>query len=252
MKATFTLLASLALLLMAAGCGSEDPPESGGFDGPAVYVDAAKGQTSASGNHGSPVDTVAAAIALAKPGDTIVIAAGTYAETVDLPADVGLKGGGSGLTVIAPPADSHGINLAKGGGTVTIAGVSVTGASGYGVSAEVNVLNLVDVKVEKTKTKQGQPGTGHGVQFSNGASLMMESCNIIGNAGTGLLAYRIGEVTIIDPAFSVSPRGDGGGAALIDPAFAPASNFNGNLGGGIAIIDPAFSPSRGKTDEPGG
>lgn len=245
-------IAPIALLmssaLMVTGCASGDAEDPGGFDGPAVYVDGAKGNPTAGGSLGSPVDTIAAAIKLAKAGDTIVVAAGTYAESADLPLDVGMLGAGSGKTILAPPAGEHGISLAAGGGKVRVEGVSISQATGYGLSAEVGEMTLADVKVEKTKLVPGSPGTGHGVQFVNGAKLIMENCNIIGNSGTGVLAIKVASVDIVDPAFSVSPRGDGGGQAIVDPAFSPASSISGNFGGGIAIVDPAFSPS-GKTDE---
>ena len=249
-KLAALMFAALILAtVLPAGCASEDLEEASGFDGPAVYVDAAKGSATASGSHGAPVSTIAAAVALAKAGDTIVIAAGTYAESVDLPVDVGLKGAGSGKTIIAPPAGARGIYIAPGGGVVRVEGVAISKATGYGLSADSQELALADVKVNQTGVKPGAPGSGHGVQFVNGAKLIMENCNITGNAGVGVVAVKVASVAIVDPAYSVSPRGDGGGRAIVDPAYSPASNISGNHAGGIAIVDPAYSPGGGKADD---
>ncbi len=247
MKALQFLTVPLLACVLVVGC-SDDPEEPGGFDGPAVYVDGTKGSASGAGTLSDPVDTVAAAIKLAKTGDTLVLAAGTYTESVVLPVDVGMKGDGSGKTVIEPPKNGFGISAGKDGKAIKLEGLSVMKAFGYGISAQVESLVLVDVKVSETKIKVGSPGTGHGVQVVGAAKLVMEQCDISKNAGTGVIAQKVASVTIIDPAFSVSPRGVDA-TSIIYPAFSPASSITGNFGGGIAIIDPAFSPKgSGKTD----
>jgi len=247
-KALRLLVIPLALALLVGAC-SDDPDENGSFDGPAVYVDAVKGSAAGAGTFDDPVNTLEAAIKLAKAGDTLVLSAGTFSESVALPADVHIKGEGSGKTVIKPPKDGSGITLGKDGVDIKIEGVAITEAWGYGISAPVVGLTLVDVKVEKTKMKTGSPGTGHGIQVIGAAKLKMENCNVTMSAGTGVIAQKVASVSIVDPAYSVSPRGGSGSQSIVDPAYSPASSIAGNFGGGIAIVDPAYSPGgKGKSD----
>lgn len=240
------LLWTCTAALAASGCSAEDAP--GGFDGPAVYVDGASGADGNAGNASSPMKTLAAAVKKAAPGDTIVVAAGTYAEGLVLPPGVHFKGEGVAKTIVAPPAGSTGI-LITGGGDAKIEGVSVRKATGTGILASGTNLELVDVEVSGTLRDKATGAPGHGVQSAGAALLTLKGCTVGKNLGVGVVAAKVATVSIIDPAFSVSPLGGSGAVSIIDPAFSPKSNISGNWGGGVAIIDPAFAPgARGKTD----
>jgi pectin methylesterase-like acyl-CoA thioesterase len=128
-----------ALLLHACATdesGCEMPPVTGA----AVYVSAQCGAVDGDGSKERPLSTLAAAVAKAKPGTTIAVAAGTYAETVSLPSGVTLTGMGASQVIIAPPADV-GIRVA-GAELTTIAGVTVQGARGTGIEVKGGKLLL--------------------------------------------------------------------------------------------------------------
>ena len=216
---------ALLLVLVGAlpGCSADDATDWPGpaFDGPAVYVSAAMGSESGHGDLSDPVNSVAAAFKLATSGDTIVIATGTYSESVSLPVDVGMKGAGSGETRIEPDHGQSGVTVGKNGGKIRLEGLTVHGATGFGISALVEQLGLVDVEVTGCRKWPGKPGTGHGVQVVGAHALVMESCSIRSNEGVGVVAEQVAWVRIGDPTYTGSPRHDGVATALQD--FTPAS-----------------------------
>jgi hypothetical protein len=81
---------------------------------------------------GARVPSLAAAVRIAQPGDTIVLAAGIYrlSDTVRLPGGVSLQGAGPGRTTLDGSGLAVGINIQPNAGArgTTIDGVTVTGA----------------------------------------------------------------------------------------------------------------------------
>ncbi|WP_316975793.1 hypothetical protein [Shumkonia mesophila] len=101
---------------------------------------------------GGEYATIQSAIDAAEAGDTIVIAAGTYAESLSVTKAVTLRAA-DGAEVIVDPVSGNGITISGDldGGDVTIIGLTLAdGACGIQVSAGVNVgtLTLDDVTVQ--------------------------------------------------------------------------------------------------------
>jgi hypothetical protein len=253
--AVLTLIAALA-----AGCSGDGDAKacadavfatSAVSGARAVHVAAGCGDDQGDGSRDAPFATIAAAAAAAKPGDTLLVAAGSYAEGVALPAGVHLEGAGADAVTIAPPAGKRGVEVPAGAAEIRVAGVRVEGATSSGISSKGAPLLVAAVAVHGTKpgdTAAGGEAPGHGVVAQGAGALRIESSVISDNAGLGVGAYGSGPVTIIDPIFDGGPSGTfEGGVAIIDPIFAPASQISGNGAGGVAIIDPIFAPG-GKTD----
>ena len=249
---------TVCLLLVSAGCFESDEQAArlgntscdtakyATFEGATalVHVSASCGTDRGDGSAASPFQTIAQGMAAAREDGAVLLAPGLYKETVTLKPGVALVGAaasGVGLSVIAPPAGAVGIS-AKGTGAVTIAGVTVKGATGVGILIDgVDVL-LQTTIVEATKTgadRTAQPG--HGVQVTGSSVVELESVTLKNNGGVGLVAAGTGNVSIIDPTFSKSPEKPTSSQAIIDPTFfVSGAVVTGNQAGGVAIIDPTF------------
>lgn len=238
------LILALALSVAAGGCAEDCAPDFPVTSGSAVYVSAKCGSAAGKGTQQEPYATPTQAAAAAKSGDTIVLGAGTYTVGISIVGGVNVLGGGSGKAIIAP-SGSGGITVV-GTGTSTIRGISVTGASGYGISAKDTALNLAEIAITKTKALADGSG-GHGVQAQGGTAVSVEKGTISDNAGTGVLTVGVGTVSIVDPAFAPNAS-NADSTSIVDPAFSPQSIIANNDGGGVVIVDPAFSP--GQNDAP--
>lgn len=239
----FGLLAGASAAVCA--CGQDCDPGFPSASGSSVYVSAACGSASGDGSKDKPYATLDQGSKKAKSGDTVVVGAGSYTAGTSLLGGISLIGAGSGKVTISPAAGATGLTI-TGGGSTTIRGVTVSGATGYGVSVQGVGLHLEDVSVQGTKALADGSG-GHGVQAQAGSELVIERGNIQNNAGTGVLTVGVGTVSIVDPAFAPSVTVNGT-TSIVDPAFSPQSIIANNNGGGVAIVDPAFSP--GQNDAP--
>lgn len=228
----------------AAGCAADKPCSTEQWpaaSGPTVYV-ATCGDDGASGTRQAPLRTLAAAATRAKPGQTVALAAGSYRAGISWPGGVALVGvdltdadGASVLTADQGPAALR-ITSDQ---TTRLSNLRIDGAVGSGLlveggSIEANHLDITGV------SKVAGAG-GHGVELQEVTSATLLGLNVHDNAGTGLVAYGGGEVTILDPSFVPSdndPPAAAVQAAVADPAFAPASRFTGNKGGGVAFVRP--------------
>ncbi len=75
-----------------------------------------------------PGKSVEQAVARAKPGDVITLAAGTYEGGIRLPAGVGLRGAGYRETTIVAPRGSFGVKI-EGGKDAEVSDLSIRGGS---------------------------------------------------------------------------------------------------------------------------
>jgi outer membrane protein assembly factor BamB len=124
--------------------------------------------------------TLQAAIDAAQPGETVVVNAGTYAETVVLHPGISLRGASARLTRLVGPGAGTVIRVegAYGAdGPSVISDLAVTGgatgiASG---TADVLVRNVVVAGMG-----------GDGVASAAGGRLRVVSCTLFGNAGSGV------------------------------------------------------------------
>ena len=231
-----------AVALLAVACaGTTDCDDTPTATGTVLRVSQKCGSASGDGSAAKPFATIGAAALAAKPGTTIAVGPGAYAESVTLAGGVSLKGSGSGSTTIAPVALA-GVYV-KGPGSTTVSDLKVSGASSFGIGGEGTALKVVGVVVENTAVAKGDGGGGHGIQANGGASLVIEGFKIMNNAGVGVLSKGVPSVSIVDPGFAPAARGTGA-TAIVDPGFAPASVIGNNAGGGVAIVDPGFAPAQ--------
>jgi parallel beta-helix repeat protein len=101
--------------------------------------------------------TISAAVATARPGDHLVLTAGTFRDSVSIEIPIRISGSGPASTVIRPPAhpahpcDADGVDglCVLGAGGVTIEGLRVTGFSGSGVfGLNTDRLNVHNVRAD--------------------------------------------------------------------------------------------------------
>src|SRR5262249_26300088 len=100
----------------------------------------------AAGDAGTAFQAIAHALGSAALayGDTVRVAAGTYAEAVPLTKAVTLQGGGSAVPFLAGPGSGTGLDVTAAGATV--AGFTVQNfALGVSATAATTSLSLADV-----------------------------------------------------------------------------------------------------------
>lgn len=239
--------AALAAAAGGVACGDEDPCAQVSFPPASGTVLRVGGRCAVAGGDGSvakPYATITAALKAAAPGDTVAVAAGTYAEGLTVPPGVNLAGVGADKVRIQP-AQTAGVSI-KGAGASTISGIGVYNAAGFGIGASDGIdLTLKGVRVEKTQASADGKNPGYGVAASGAKKLTLDGCQVVGSSGVGVVASGTGPVSIIDPLFLKNPMASargGGAVGIIDPLFMPSSQVTGNQGGGVAIIDPLFAP----------
>lgn len=233
---------ALACLVPLALVGCEDDPRCdytapAAASGASLHV-ASCGRDGGSGAADDPLATFAAALDRAGEGATIAIGPGSFAWPADATAlgGVSVVGSGSDQTFFAA-GGARGLRL-SGGGTSTLRGFSLSGASDALIRSEGASLVLIDL-VLTGGVADPEGSLGHGVAIRDAQSLVVESCLIEDNGGVGVWAHNVGSVEIIDPTYAVSPRAEGAGG-IIDPTYKPATRIAHNAEGGVAIIDPTY------------
>jgi hypothetical protein len=149
--------------------------------------------------------TIGHAISLASSGDTIMVAAATYAENLTIGISVNLIGSGAGTTII----DGGGINM-----VVTISNVGAT------------------VTLSKFTIRNGAALQGAGV--NNSGTLTLSKCHVTGNAaqGSGGGIINIGGMLINRSTINQNTaQGDGGGIWNDGTMALNNSTVSGNRGG---------------------
>lgn len=217
--------------------------------------------------------TINAAIAASSPGDTVLVAAGTYLEQVALAAGITLRAesgpgtavidaGHSGAAVVAlglaPQARLEGFRLTGGsgrdlggatlggdlaviGGTLVVADCTFDGAQAdYGGATGASNATVTFRRCEWS----GATANFGGAHFQSGGTLTIEDGVITGSsasAGGGLYLTGGAGVTVFGCALTgTQASGDGGGLRL-DASTVTLSDLRidgaqaGGHGGGIAI-----------------
>ena len=243
--ATLTAMSALAA---AASCGSPEACDGVTFptaSGRVLRVSSQCGTANGTGSATVPFATISAALAAAQTGDTVVVAAGTYTESLDVKAGVNLVGAGA-TAVRVQPKTGAAIAI-KGTGATKISGIGVYNAVGFGIGiSEGAEVVLQGVRVEKTVAAAQGTHLGYGVAATGAKSVSLQGCQLVGNSAVGLVSSGSGPISIIDPLFLKNPIASARGAGtvgIIDPLFTPQSQITGNQGGGVAIIDPLFAPT---------
>ena len=254
----FSHVMLLATCVCADACTSPACPD-GTFatvSGTQLRVAQTCGDDSGDGSAEAPFKTISKAAAAAAAGTTIVVGAGTYPETVKLRAGISLRGAGSTAVIIAPPTGQAGV-VADGAAAITLQGFAVRGAGNVGISVAHSSATVTDIAVSGTQrvTVKEKLVGGHGIQFTDATTVRLDHVTVRDNEGTGLLAWRVRTVSIVDPSFIVdpgfAPEAAVGADGIVDPSFLPHNSFVNNWGGGVAIVDPSFAPLAAKPDTVG-
>ncbi|MFM2244752.1 MAG: hypothetical protein RL071_826, partial [Pseudomonadota bacterium] len=187
--------------------------------------------------------SVQAAINAASSGDVISVRAGTFTGAIDTRGKaLTIRGAGSASTTLrASTAGSTLITISR-GERVTISDLGLTGA-GQGIEVRGSTLTATDLLV----TGMSGGGAGAGVELSDGATATLTRVELRGNAaGTG---WDGGAVFVEDSALTVidglwtGNRGDSGGALFAQRAtlsldgLLVEDNAAADQGGGIYIGD---------------
>ncbi len=150
-------------------------------------------------------DDLKSAIAKAKPGDTIVLAAGTYLAPIELPAGVGVKGAGRHATIIDARAQAIGIST-EGGSNAEIADLTVMGAKQTNIKVSstkgtkirgvrsvgsingISFTNVENGRIENTIADENR----YGIVVGGGENVVVVNCTLARNGSIGL-SLPVGE-----------------------------------------------------------
>jgi hypothetical protein len=107
--------------------------------------------------------TIQAAINAANSGDTIIVAAGTYRENLNITKSITIRGVDRNLVILEPTVAGYGIGIAGAGNTVTIKNITINAGSAQYFMVHVSGISeftIENVKIKgagKTVTPGGQP-----------------------------------------------------------------------------------------------
>jgi hypothetical protein len=190
----------------------------------------------------------------ASAGDTVILSAGTYEESLTLPAGIHLCGADHETVIIQPPAGEPGIEV-TGAGQSRICNLTVQKASGFGIVSTEADLELEEVTTQNTSALD-KDTPGHGVHIQNAATLKAINLKSIDNEGAGLSVMGVESVSIIVPEYIPSPELDTEKVGIIVPEYMPrtpdgetaGSAFKGNGQNGIIIIVPEYLEGYGESE----
>ncbi|QAA76238.1 MAG: hypothetical protein BIP78_0472 [Candidatus Bipolaricaulis sibiricus] len=121
--------------------------------------------------------TIQAAISAAEPGDTIIVAAGTYIENLNITKAVTISGVGKDLVILQPKSAGYGIGVSGAGNNVTIENITITAGNARHFLVHVSgVLNFTIQNVKiigagKTALPGGSPLGGLDLNAVSGAAV---------------------------------------------------------------------------------
>lgn len=131
-------------------------------------------------------DSISAAAAKAKPGDTVLISGGTYSGGLDVPTN---GAPGKPITFQAVPGEKvtitgggdNGLVSLDGRSNITMIGISVTGSDRHGIFAQ-GAKNIVLRDCEVADSQDG------GIVFLESTNVTVQRCDIHGNNARGTSA----------------------------------------------------------------
>ena len=227
---TLAVTGALALALIAGGAlpGTVDQ-DLGDAPGDADYIVAADG----SGTH----ETLEAAVAAARDGDTIAVRPGTYDVALEITSDISIIGDGDPEAVVLQRQD-RGPIMALRDADVTVSGLTVSGPKAW---LEVHAGSPVIDGVLFDRLGDSDPGWSASLSVGGGStasvrdSLFTDSgrIDIIDSAATiaGIEVRDSGPIYVI---------GQMDGAAIEDSVFTATRGRNGALilqGAGDAVVE---------------
>ena len=146
-----------------------------------IYVDHSFAGGTSDGSKAKPYTTITAALAVAKTGGHVAVAAGTYKETVSISRKVTVEGVCAQKVTIQGVGKYQAVDMAKGASGTVLRGVTITGTGIVGLW-----VNGVDVTVERAVVR-GYEGPGIDVEF--GGKLTLRHSLVAGNRAAGLRLY---------------------------------------------------------------
>jgi hypothetical protein len=201
--------------------------------------------------------SVAAALASAATGDTVLLSSGTYVESVTLPAGVTIRGAdpseppvldaGGAATVVTSVAGSASSRLEA----MTLRGGFSPAGPGGGVRVRGGSLSLADVRIESC-----QAAFGGGISLESGAHVTWTRGTVTGctaNFGGGAFADG-GALSLTQVALTANSAQTGGAlyAQNANPVTLISCALNGNQsahdGGALAFSQCGVSLSDCKLD----
>ena len=110
-----------------------------------LYVSTA-GSDSANGTLSAPLKTINRAIALARPGQVIIVAPGTYNEQINITSRAIIEGENANTTIINASGQMNGINIIGPGANGTVlSNLTVENADNHGIYAQdVGNVKIID------------------------------------------------------------------------------------------------------------
>jgi hypothetical protein len=147
------------------------------------YVDASYQGGGSDGSSGQPWTTIAQGIAAAEPGAIVAVAAGSYAEVLDITASVRLWGRCPSMVTVASADPNQATVLVRGGSE----GVEIRNVTIDGGPVPLGIANATDVTASHLRIRGG---TVRGIEVSNAlgpASFSLLDSLIEDNHGTGVL-----------------------------------------------------------------
>jgi len=136
----------------------------------------------------SDYSTIQAAINAAQPGDTIVVAAGTYRENLNIAKSIRIVGVDKDSVIIEPPWSGYGIGIAGVGNDVSIENITLTAGNAVHFMIHVSgisnftIRNVKLVGAGRTATPGGYPLGGLDLNnVSNAQILNVEIVNVSRN-----------------------------------------------------------------------
>lgn len=187
----------------------------------------------------TPCATITAAIGKASDGDTIHLAAGTYAESITLDRDLEISGAGQASTIIDASLLSTSAIIIQEAVTSTISGVSVTGGTGP-EGGGIFVDRLSDLTLLSSTVTGNLAEVGGGIWVDGAASMSISASTISGNIATSHFAgggggiFNLGSLTIDSSTISgnIARADNGGGGGIVHGL------------GTLAISDSVFADNR--------
>jgi len=146
--------------------------------------------------------TIQAAINAASAGDTILVAAGTYVENLNVTKRVTISGVSKDLVILQPAAAGYGIGVSGAGSNVTIENMTITAGNAVHFLIHVSgVLNFTirNVKIigaGKTATSGGFPLGGLDMNAVTGA--MVHNVEVMNLSRNGVALTSSTSVTLQD------------------------------------------------------
>lgn len=189
------------IVISATGCGEEDACASALFPNMpegaigAVYVAAACPAEGADGSKVRPFSTIGDGISAAATGAAVLVAPGTYAETLMIDKGISLVGSSSpedaeSAAVTLKPPESKGI-VVKSVDDVRIRGVVVQEAKEIGIQVEGESVTVEGSRIENTRAGDGKPPPfGFGVTAYNNGSIILQHSAVTGSASDAVVAIN--------------------------------------------------------------